>query len=252
MRMHGHLSRSVLLICAAWPCAVSGFHLPLPGGKLFSPELRAACSELLQVAVSDTCKALETATGVKGWLPEPHPEDDRVRLEALVASPKDRRLELSEAHHELKAATNEIRRLRGRAQELSDRGEHRAAAKTWEQYNDALFAYRALSAPLMAQYYAYFPDDVAERQKNDTAHLMQLEDEIIALQRQGKLQALGETIKRRRQLAQQISARTRKEIERRGDRAMLLNYDLRKRDAAANLPTGTTARLERSYEATPH
>jgi hypothetical protein len=140
--------------------------------------------------VSDTCKALETATGVKGWLPEPHPKDDRVRLEALVASPKERRLELSEAHHELKAATNEIRRLRGRAQELSDRGEHRAAAKTWERYNDAVFACRALRAPLMAQYYAYFPDDVAERQKNDKAHLMQLEDEIIALQRQGKLQAL--------------------------------------------------------------
>jgi len=242
----------VLLICAAWSCAVSGFHLPLPGGKLFSPELRAACSKLLQVAVSDTCKALETATGVKGWLPEPHPKDDRVRLEALVASPEDRRLERSEALHELTAAINECKRLRDRVQELSDRGEHRAAAKTWKRYNDAVFACRALRAPFMADYYAYFPDDVAERQKKDRAHLMQLEDEIIALQRQGKLQAAEEPIERHGQLVQQMRARTRKEIERRGDRARLLNYDLAQRDTAANLPIGTTARLERSYGATPH
>jgi hypothetical protein len=189
---------------------------------------------------------------VKGWIPEPHPKDDRLRLEALVNSPEDRCLEFSERNHEVVAAVNHERWLWGRYQELSDQGEHRAAAETLERYKSARLAASAAAAPMIAKLYASLPDHVAEWYKNNSMQIEQLVAEAIALRAQGKLQVAEETYEQAKQLAHQARARDRAEIKRRGNPAALLNYDFAVRDNEANLPMGTTARLERSYGATPH
>ena len=233
------------LLCAAWTCAVVGFHLPVPRGGPFSPELRAAWRQLLQVAVTDANRAVETASA-KGWFPErpPHPKDDRANLETLVGLPDEPHLRRSEQLREVVAAETRMYGLLRRAQELSDQGEHRAALETLRQARTAFKAHTAACAPFAAEHYASLPPAVAERFRNGDEQVEQLWDEYDALREQGRYQAADEVWQRTMQLADQLIEERRQEYERRGDHGALLGM----RDAAAGVPTGTHARLERRYQ----
>ena len=177
----------------------------------------------------------------------PNPKDGRARLEAVAAWPEEPRLQRREHYDESQAVESRFYVLVGKAEELKNQGEHRAASEVRKQADRLWPAVYAIQMHNEEMFFARLPDDVVRYEKNQLALLRALSREARALRQQGKVQAFDKIKQRIDQLIDEDDARTRKQLELLGDHEGLLLL----KDREARLPLGTTSRLERAYRAPP-
>ena len=170
----------------------------------------------------------------------PNPKDGRARLEAVAAWPEEPRLQRREHYDESQAVESRYYVLVGKAEELKNQGEHRAASEVRKQADRLWPAVYAIQMHNEDMFFARLPDDVVTYEKNQLALLRALSREARALRQQGKVQAFDKIKQRIDQLIDEDDARTRKQLELLGDHEGLLLL----KDREARLPLGTTSRLE--------
>ena len=131
--------RRILLLCAASSCAVSGFLLPGGLRALLLPRAVDWCrATWTEIQVETDERADEMIMNVwpgasRARKRSPNPKDGRARLEAVAAWPEEPRLQRREHYDESQAVEARFYVLYGRAEELENQGEHRAASEVWKQ-----------------------------------------------------------------------------------------------------------------------
>ena len=182
----------------------------------------------------------------------------RFRLEALAALPGDERtklLEFDEVVREMDAAEAVWYRLKEECRKLQNEGEVQAAKQTFERAEKAEIAYKdCRSICVEACFEGRCRTGAAEKiekYRRELADVAQLAAEARKLKAQGKEQAAQEVLWRIDVFTEQSRARWRELAKAHG---CLEEFHHACRDADADVPRGTTARLEaleRSFQAAP-
>ena len=182
----------------------------------------------------------------------------RFRLEALAALPGDEHtklLEFDEVVREMDAAEAVWYRLKEECRKLQNEGEVQAAKQTFERAEKAEIAYKdCRSICVEACFEGRCRTGAAEKiekYRRELADVAQLAAEARKLKAQGKEQAAQEVLWRIDVFTEQSRARWRELAKAHG---CLEEFHHACRDADADVPRGTTARLEaleRSFQAAP-